>query len=123
MVLRKIAIVLYGVGLLANFWLMAVSFSANAHLPWEWRVDYIAASFIPMALLMLGVLYSQAKTQAVSWPLVPIVLIASISLFYSLVLHGFPEKSKLFALGHLIFVVGALAWMFFWPTHIGQRRE
>lgn len=121
--LRKVATVLYGVGLLANLWLMAVFFSANAHLPWEWRADYLAASFIPMAFLMLGVLYSQAKTQAVSWPLVPIVLIASVSLLYSLVLHGFPEKSKLFAVGHLIFVVSALAWMFFWPRRIGQRQD
>ncbi|MCR4347918.1 MAG: hypothetical protein NUV55_12060 [Sulfuricaulis sp.] len=49
--------------------------------------------------------------------------IASVSLLDSLVLYGFPEKSKLFAVGHLIFVVSALAWMFFWPRRIGRRQD
>lgn len=121
--LRKFAIAMYGFGSLATLWLMTVFFSANAHLPWEWRVDYLAASFVPMLLLMLGVLYVQIKSPKVSWLLIPIVLIASVSLFYSMALHGFPEKSKLIGMVHLVIVFGVLAWIFLQPKFFGVWSE
>lgn len=120
--LRKVAITLYGVGCIAALWLTVVFYSANAHLPWEWRPDYVAWSCIPMVILMLGVLYAQWKNKKVLLSLIVIVVTASISLLYSMLFHSFPEQSKLIGAAHLIIVISALVWIVFQINKIGFRK-
>ena len=111
--LRKTAIILYALGILIAMLFMGASLSGNAHLSWEWRTDHVVYAFIPMVLFMCIALYGQLKSLEILWPLVVLVVIASVSLFYSSLFHMYPDKSKLIALIHLAIVIVGSGWVFF----------
>lgn len=117
MAVRIVVIVLYALGIaLAAF--LGVVFSAEmSRAGWEWRIDYIAGTFIPIFLLMLFSTYAQAKAQTIRWSIVLIVLIAAITLFACLASHGFPGQSAIWGLVHIAVVGTGMAWYF-----LGQVR-
>ena len=121
--LRNIIITLYGLGCFLAAWLMYHFFRGNSDLAWEWRVDHVAACFIPMLLFMLAVLCTQVRSPKVSWWLIPIVLLAAITLLYSMVSHMYPEESKMYALVHLIFISVSTFFMFKWPQFFGISKN
>ena len=100
--LRRLAVTLYGGGVLAAAILMAFMLAANGRLLLtQFGIVTLADTFAPMLLLMVAVYLTQRPSDRVVWGLVPVVIAAAVLLFLTLLSHAFPERALRFAEFHL----------------------
>lgn len=118
--LRSAAVILYGLGMVLAAWLMCVSFEVNWHL-FEWTFGSLAASFLPQFLLMAVVLMAQGQSAKVRCSLIAVVVVASATLFMSLVSHGFPEIAHRWSIAHVAFVAFSIASIFLAVSREGWK--
>jgi hypothetical protein len=74
-----------------------------------WQPDTFAQIGVVMFALMVTVVWLQAR-QPFSWVLMAEVGVAGALLFLTFLNHAFPEKSRLFAVPHLVVGVIFIGW-------------
>lgn len=108
--LRKAALIAYGVGCLLAAYLALVFFKANFHLPFVWSVENVAWSILPMLVALVCVLLAQQHTAQFSVVMAIGVVASAFLLLLSAVNHLFPERSTPLSIAHLV-SVGGLLWL------------
>jgi len=105
-VLRKVAIGLYAFGATLALALGLVSTSANLdNFVRHFGLLEFAYTFLPMLVLMIGVLRAQYLASHVVWSFVPVVVVAAGLLASMALHHGFPDREFQFAVAHLVVAV------------------
>lgn len=111
------ATIMYVLLFLLSGYLMIISMIAIIHLPWSWRPDYIAYTFIPMVVFSGFLLFLQTRETAVVWLFVVQCVIVGVLLLYTFANHMYPERSSVLASLHLISVVSFIAWDIYRLVH------
>ena len=117
--LRPIALLLYGFGVLLSIWLIAIAFVANNHLELRESLSF-AVMFLPMFFLMIGVFSCQFRSSRIVWLLVPIVLVSASSLL-ALVANHFPARTMVLVIIHGVIVASSLVWIVFFSPGSEKR--
>jgi hypothetical protein len=104
------AATIYSLLLLLSLAMAAISLRANAHLPWSWRPEFLSVTILPFSLFLGTVVVAQATRPTASWHLPLQCAVVGALLLFSLVSHGFPERSNLFGTLHIAMAVLCSAW-------------
>jgi hypothetical protein len=106
---KLFALIGYAVLLLVCGWLTIASLSANQALPFSWRPDHLAFTFVPIVIFLMSVLAAQAVKPFLPVLLVQLVVTGSLLLAASL-LHAYPAWSISLGALHLVCAIGFAIW-------------
>jgi hypothetical protein len=102
---KVLALAAYGILLAISSWFMIASLSANQTLPFSWRPDNIAFTFVLMVVFLISALVSQA-VRPFSLMLLVQVLVTGVLLLAASLLHAFPAWSIPLGALHLVCAIG-----------------
>jgi hypothetical protein len=108
--MRIAALCVYAFFLLASSYWFLLYQEANAHLPWIWRLDTLAQSFIGLVLFAGFALYVQARTKSVYVLLIVQFVIVGLLCVGSVLSHAFPQDSIMLGGAHFAAIAIFVGW-------------
>ena len=105
---RRIAITLYGIGTIMCLAFATIFFSANSHIQWQWKIENIVYTAVPMLLLFVAVFRAQIRSVTLSLYLIPMVLFAIATFILAALFHVLEEIRTWVSLAHLVIVGSAV---------------